>query len=237
MSGLWQQIPRPNLRLWNNLASLPNDSIYKAIAADDLQAAIEHGTKNWSAGLLACAAECDFPLVANDGGMRTVVLDRVTVAAVAAAEENRRQHDDFDPRTAPSKGAKFCTYLAWFSRPAWAVGPEFWQLHLSVPQLHAMLRFRLGSHTLPIEIGRMQKPPLPRQQRTCQFCDAGSIGDEQHLLLECAATHQVRIKFPALFMQQPAPSMKQFMWQRDRMAVAKYILACLSAVGLIKARA
>ena len=38
------------------------------------------------------------------------------------------------------------------------------------------------------------------------------------------------------FTQQPQPSMKQFLWQRDRMTVAKFVLMCLSSVGIITAR-
>ncbi len=113
---------------------------------------------------------------------------------------------------------------------------EFWQLQLSVPQLHTVMRLRLGSHNLPIEAGTMQRPPVPRQQRTCEFCDSGAVGDDQHLLMECAATDGARAAFPALFTQQPQPSMQQFLWQRDRMTVAKFVLMCLSSVGIITAR-
>jgi len=225
------------VRLWNNLTSLPQDSIYRTIAADDLQSARQNTKlKNWAAGLLECAKACHFSLTLPSGEMQLVSMQHVTAAAMAAATADRQSHDTYDPRTAPSKGAKQYTYQAWFSRPSWAVGPEFWQLQLSVPQLHAVLRLRLGSHNLPIEAGRLHRPPLPRQQRTCEFCDSGAVGDEQHLLMECAATDGARAAFPALFTQQPQPSMQQFLWQRDRMAVAKFVLMCLSSVGIVRTR-
>ncbi len=234
---LQMQWKRSVLRLWNNFASFPHDSIYRTIALDDLEAAQQHGIMNWAAGVLECAEECHFSLMSlTNDEMNLAPLDCITIAASAAADAERCRYDTFDPRTAPSKGAKQYTYQAWFARPSWAVGPEFWQLDLSVQQIRAVMRLRLGSHSLPIETGRMQKPTLPRRQRTCQYCDAGSVGDEQHLLLECAATDGARAAFPALFAQQPPPSMQQFVWQRDRAAVAQFMLACLSSVGLITAR-
>ena len=82
----------------------------------------------------------------------------------------------------------------------------------------------------------MVAPPVPRQQRTCEFCDSGAVGSEQHLLMECAATDGARGAFPALFTQQPQPSMQQFLWQRERETVAKFVLMCLFSVGIITAR-
>ena len=45
-----------------------------------------------------------------------------------------------------------------------------------------IIRFRCGSHSLPIETGRWSR--TPREQRLCPTCQV--IGDEHHLLFECA---------------------------------------------------
>ncbi len=87
-----------------------------------------------------------------------------------------------DPRTALSGGVKRMTYAAWFSRRGWAQGGEFWQLELSSPQLRAVQRLRLGSHSLPVETGRFAK--MDRQDRCCTFCDSGAVGVEKHVLMD-----------------------------------------------------
>ncbi len=45
-----------------------------------------------------------------------------------------------NPRTALSGDVKRKTYAAWFLRPGWAQGGEFWQLELSAPQVRAVQR-------------------------------------------------------------------------------------------------
>ena len=59
---------------------------------------------------------------------------------------------DVCPRLAPSHGAKLCTYKAWSSR----LHPHrnYLKLPLSCCDMRRLLRFRMGCHSLPIEIGR-----------------------------------------------------------------------------------
>ena len=45
----------------------------------------------------------------------------------------------------------------------------------------AITRFRLGSHTLPIETGRWGR--IKRENRLCRTCKV--LGDERHFLLHC----------------------------------------------------
>jgi hypothetical protein len=44
-------------------------------------------------------------------------------------------------------------------------------------------RYRSGSHSLRVEIGRMSYPPMPREQRLCS-CNTG-VQSLHHVLLEC----------------------------------------------------
>jgi len=138
---------------------------------------------------------------------------------------------NMNPRTALSGGVKRTTYAAWFSCPGWAQGGEFWQLELSAPQLRAVQRLRLGSHSLPVETGRFAK--IDRQDRCCTFGDSGAVGDEQHLLMECPATDVVRQGFSSLFDLAVPPCMRQLVWGGDRMMVAEFMLPCSGEVGLI----
>ena len=53
----------------------------------------------------------------------------------------------------------------------------------------ALSRLRISNNCLEIERGRYKRPPVPRDERFCKFCDSGNnikpIGDEKHFLLEC----------------------------------------------------
>ncbi len=208
----WQQ----GLRFWNSLAQLPEDNLYKTIAKDDLTAANQQcGMRNWAAGLLVIVRRCDLRLTDAVGNLQAVDQQKVLESYAAEAFKVRENLAKQNPRSFPSDGVKECTYQAWFGRPAWAKGPHFWQLSLSAPQRRAILRLRLGSHELAVETGRQKMPPLPRHQRLCVACSANVVGDEQHLLMECSATADVRSQFADLFVQ-PHLAMHQLMWHHDR---------------------
>ena len=55
------------------------------------------------------------------------------------------------PRTAPSKGAKLCAYHHWFGWPSNLRFEPYYELPMGISKLRALVQFRLGSHTLPIE--------------------------------------------------------------------------------------
>ena len=44
-----------------------------------------------------------------------------------------------------------------------------------------IIRFRLGSHFLPIETGRWCRKP--QEERVCRIC--GTVGDEEHYVYRC----------------------------------------------------
>ena len=50
------------------------------------------------------------------------------------------------------------------------------------PISHLLVRFRLGSHQLPIETGRWIR--RPRHERLCTAC--GELGDEEHVIFSCS---------------------------------------------------
>ncbi len=112
--------------IWNALAFLPATSIFRQIAQDDIMAAQQFGIRNWAAELLDCAADAGMQLAAANGGLGLADDGAVRAAADAAAALERQRHAVFNPRTAPSDGAKHTTYAVWFSRPEWARGHDFW---------------------------------------------------------------------------------------------------------------
>ena len=55
-----------------------------------------------------------------------------------------------------------------------------------------LVRFRLGSHNLPIEKGRWSRQP--RQERVCSMCNV--VGDEMHILYNCSLIFRGDLNLP-----------------------------------------
>ncbi len=71
-------------------------------------------------------------LTGVDGSMMAAADEgAIAAAAAAAAALEQQEFVNMNPRIALSAGVKRTTYAAWFSRPGWAQGGEFWQLELS----------------------------------------------------------------------------------------------------------
>ena len=85
------------------------------------------------------------------------------------------------------------------------------------------MRFRLGCHDLPVVLGR--RDHTPRRARICPCCRAG-VGDEKHLVFECAALRSVRARFSHLFVG--APTMRAFMNQPAQRDVLEFIWECFA---------
>ena len=58
-------------------------------------------------------------------------------------------------------------------------------------------RWRLSNHTLRIETGRYENPPLPRNDRKCVICDVTE--DEYHVVFICPTYSNLRHSFRELF--------------------------------------
>ena len=129
-----------------------------------------------------------------------------------------------NPRTAPSLNAKLCTYLNWFKLPS--ASNSYFLFPVSGRRMKRFLRFRLSSHSLPIEAGRRTRPQTPRSARLCPHCSSQAVGDEKHLVFECPYLQPIRSRYPSLF-DLPLQSMNLFFSQKDRMNVFKFILDCL----------
>ena len=118
-----------------------------------------------------------------------------------------------DPRSCPCLGVKLCTYRRWFARPAHQRCPACWEVPMSTAKLQKILRFRMGSHLLPIEQGRQLR--LPRHRRVCRLCHTGALDDERHMLLECPALADLRDEFSPLVVDCSGV-MARLVWARDR---------------------
>ena len=129
-------------------------------------------------------------------------------------------HDD--PRLAPTKGVAMCHSAKWVLPvdPATdhydrASAPAHTRLCLPFARLRNLAQLRLGCAHLEVEQGRKCRPKIPRHDRLCKLCSAGSatpahrvtvlnrtgtnrnVEDLKHFLLECPAYDDLRAACPA----------------------------------------
>ena len=131
------------------------------------------------------------------------------------------------PRLAPSKGAKLCTYFAWFFRPSQLRFEPYLDIPMSISRLRLLMQLRMGSHSLPVEQGRLARPMVPRQLRRCTLCSTHAIGDERHYASDCPHFAHIRRQFRSLF-QDADGAMQLFMWHWNQKAVCHCLAAILT---------
>ena len=116
-------------------------------------------------------------------------------------------------------------YFAWFFR----AGHLRFKPHLDIPmplsRLRSLMQFRMGSHSLPVEQGRLARPMVPPQLRQCTLCDTHAISDERHFVFDCRHFAHLRRQFRSLI-QDADGAMQSFMWHQNQKAVCH----CLAAI-------
>ena len=90
----------------------------------------------------------------------------------------------------------------------------------------ALVQFRLGSHTLPIEQGRFARPAVPRHLRRCTVCITQAVGDQLHCVFHCPHFGDIRAQCPGLF-QDAAGCMRMFMLHKDQKSLYHCLVALL----------
>ena len=131
------------------------------------------------------------------------------------------------PRLAPSRGAKLCTYFAWFFHPGQLGFEPYFDIPMPLSRMQLLMQFRMGSHSLPVEQGRLARPMVPRQLRQCTLCDTHAIGDGPHYVFDCPHFAHIRRQFRSLF-QDADGAMQSFMWHRNQKAVCHCLAAILN---------
>ena len=207
---------------WNNLAAMPDGCLHKRLALDACRAAVCHNVRNWAWGVYYACKGAGYALSIRINGM-----DRIDVASLRSKLSTSMNAEwlnlDVCPRTCVSRGARLCTYLRWFAKPA-GEQRSCLKVLVSASRMRRFLRFRVGCHGLPRDTGGRHR--TARLSRTCPACDTGAIGDEKHLIFECPALQHVRSRHPQLFAVTDQ-TVQQFMWQRDLLQVIIFVTDCL----------
>ena len=220
---LWQEVPVKRLevvwlqrtvKFYNRLAAAPNRDLYRRIAIASCRSALSQNVRNWGIGYT-------FQIRADD---LDLVVEHTLDIKLKAKYDAIWQDLPFSPRTCPSQGASLCTYGAWFARPAHIHPKAIFRLPMSAGCVQTLLRFRMGCHNLPWDLGRRQG--IPRLHRVCLLCAGENPGDEQHVVFECPGLQDIRDRYQGLFGEH-ATTVLQFMWQDDIRGVAMFIKECL----------
>jgi len=107
-----------------------------------------------------------------------------------------------DPRVAPSDGIAKLTHASWVYPYQPAVdytdrqaAPQHIQLCLPTRHLRVLAQLRVGWGHLEVELGRRQRPRVPRPQRLCRVCGGGVVEDLLHFVFECTAYTSIRSRY------------------------------------------
>ena len=108
------------------------------------------------------------------------------------------------------------------------------QLPVSGRRMQRFLQFRLGCHHdgLPVAIGRLAGAGhVDRANRVCLACNSGAVGDEKHMIFECAAIAPLRQQHVDLFTPR-TDTMRSFFAQQDHLGVLNYVIDCLNFMNI-----
>ena len=73
---------------------------------------------------------------------------------------------------------------------------------MRITRLRALVQFRVGPHSLPVEQGRFVRPSLPRHLRRCNLCSTRAVGAELHYISDCPRFDAIRAQYSNLFQER-----------------------------------
>ena len=220
---------RRTLQFWNGLAGLPVGSLYHTVCLDNLTDAFQGGTDNLANSLAACLRSVGFEMPRVHDVVPLLDVDGV-LEALTARLQSTGSGSLYCPRAAPTQGVVSCTYEQWFK--PYSPRRRYCQLLVSGRRMRRFLQFRLGCHGLPIATGRLAGAGhVGRADRVCLACNSGGVGDEKHMIFECAALAPLRQQHADLFTPRTG-TMRSFFAQQNHLGVLNYVIDCLDFMSI-----
>ena len=257
-------------RWWTKLATMPPDRVSMARDAWLSDIALMRGsetagrvyTKCWSYRLLQSLQHIGAISAADWGpsaDLTTLHFDEAHIKACLAQCLHARWAAVMqgDPRSAPSVGVEKCAHANW----VYAINADVdcTDRHSAPPHmvlcapnkhLRALAQLRLGWAHLQVELGRRQRPLVPREQRICRVCCGadspaawrllsthranlpatadGVVEDLRHFVLECPAYDEIRANYDLLPMDpwathDPCACLREVFGHANQSAVARML--------------
>ena len=154
------------IELWGRIQQLPNSNILSKIYRYVLRLS-EQGYDTWSGRVKSIFAKYN---------VDDKMANKLTSADIDNLVQNcheirytRYQQDWLDAINDNRKSSKLRTYK--LVKTDYRIEPHILYIRNKKHQ-RALTRLRVSSHKLNIELGRHSRPPIPRDERVCQFCDA-----------------------------------------------------------------
>lgn len=209
-------------RYWNTLVMSPAHMIRKKVLFSEvIDAQRLNDCNNWATSLAKALGDVGMALRLAWNELECVDMPELS-ARLAERRRAKWAGVDVCPRTCPSEGAAMVKYAQWFAQPEGDTRKGYLALNLGLKRTRMVLRFRMGAmYSLPV----YNRDIPDRQARLCQCCDSGALGDERHLLFECAALQSVRDRHAHLF--ATPRTARNYMWQDSLHDVACFIYDCI----------
>ena len=215
---------RQTLRFWNGLAALPVGSFYHTVCLDNLTDAFQGGACNMASSVAGCLSSVGYDMPRVFDVIPLLEIDSI-VEALTVQLQDVGSAALYCPREAPTRGVVSCTYEQWFGPNS--LRRRYCHLPVSGRGMQRFLQFRLGCHSLPVAAGRLAGAAhVDRAHRVCLACNSGAVGDEMHLVFECAALASLRSRYASLF-PGSTDTMRSFFAQPDHVGVFHYVVDCL----------
>ena len=162
----WEQV----IGFMHRLSNMPDDSIHAEILRANVADTQQHPScDNWAGGIVRQYSRLGMASPFSSSGI--ACLNSLRFQANMEVQLKKLWGGlHVSPRTAPYKGAKLCTYFAWFLRPSQLETVPYFEIPMPISRLRLLMQFRMGSHALPVEQGRLARPAIPRHLRRCTLC-------------------------------------------------------------------
>jgi len=188
----------------------------------DYAFSVGSGAKKFSGSIATCLQSIGQPMP-HDRGVIPILEVGTIVQALRQHIGGTHDYALCCPRAAPTVGVVACTYHHWF-RP-FSQHRRYCQLPVSGRRMQRFLQFKLGSHQLPIVLGRFAGGQhVARASRVCTLGGSVAVADEIHMIFGCPALRTLRQQYAPLF---STDTMRSFFAQQDHMQVFKFVLSCL----------
>jgi len=92
------------------------------------------------------------------------------------------------------------------------------------------LQYRLGSHQLPVVLGRFAEGQrVARANRICSRHGGVAVAGKMHMISDCPALHALRQQYARLFSTN-TDTVRSLFAQQDHTQVFEFVLSCLDIV-------